>query len=246
MAAKAKTKEELQSVGYNLAAQMYNAEVVMNQTKRERIMSVVKQYHDADAITAILEGYTKFYIDKGAKQRSADNRKTELKAVFEAVAKTEVTGDNLKKLEAFEGEYNAFIAFARELKGKVTRAGGGAGRVKKELTKVQQGKIHEQLSDANENQLIAIAKDAVTNIWAKVPRNKEQAPEKATLAGKQTLLVIQANALALQKNDKADEFFHDIAGKILDIVVPAIEQIEANEAKAAEIATMAQGEKQAA
>lgn len=238
------TKDDYVNVGYDLAHSMVSAEKEMETTKRKLIMAVVKSYRMPEQIEAILLGVAKFYTEQGATDGTIRVRKSEVKAVFDACNKTEVSEDNLKKLEAFDGGYNAWIDYARELRG-VTAARNTQGRgAKTKLTEKQQAKLHETIADADNDQLVAISVDAVKNIIAHVHKDE---PQQAQLAGKQTLVALKAQAEALAKSDKFDKFFQNVGKQLLEVLVPALKQIAEAETEAAKVQEMAQaGERLAA
>lgn len=235
------TKDDYIAVGYDLAQHMVEAEQTMEQTKRNLIMGVVGSYRMPEQVEAILFGVAKFYTDKGATDSTVRVRKSEVKAVFDAVAKTEVSEDNIQKLKDFVGGYNAWIDFARELRGKNSPRNTSGRGEKTQLTEKQQAKVHETIADANNEQLVTIATDAMKNIVAHI--HKEQ-PEQAQLAGKQTLIALKAQAELLAKSDKFDKFFQNVGKQLLEVLVPALDQIKQAEDEAAKVHEMAQGERQ--
>lgn len=244
MAKKTLTKDDLINVGYDLAAHMVQAEEEAEQSKRKFIMSVVSSYHMPEQVENILVGVVKYYTEKGATDGTIRVRKAEIKTIFDAVGKTEVTGENLQKLSDFTGGYNAWVAFARELRGVKERVGGGAGRVKVALTEKEQNKVHELIGNGSQEQLKDIAIDAVKNIVAHSPKAEANA-SGAQLAGEQTLQVIHEQARLLSESKKFEQLFRSAGAAVLDALDPYLKQLEAAKKEAQQVQEMARGEREA-
>jgi hypothetical protein len=228
------TKQGLIQLGVGLAVMFFDAEKKADDTKRVSLMKLAKAHsHNPESVTAILEGYATKLAELGYSDSIIKVRKSEAKAVFDAVGKTEVSEFNTKALEKFEGNYNAFIDLARQLRGVKERTSGERTRTKTSLTAKQEQVMETNLGKASVSQLVDIGETVVTSI------NKNATPQ---LAGFQTLLLIQASATQLLNNKKVEKFFHNAAKAILEVVEPAIEQAgkAMSEAKKAEEA-MKQG-----
>jgi hypothetical protein len=222
------TKDMLIGLGIGLAEAFYNAEVKADETKRNSLMKLAKTHsHNPESVTAILEGYATKLSELGYTDSTIKVRKAEAKAVFDAVGKTEVSEFNTKALEKFEGHYNEFIDLARQLRGAKERTSGERTRTKTSLTAKQEQAMETNLGKASVTQLVDIGETVVTSI------NKNATPQ---LAGFQTLLLIQASATQLLNNKKVEQFFHNAAKAVLEVVEPAIEQAgkAMSEAKKAE------------
>lgn len=219
------TLEVLQALGVTMAESFLKADSVASKSKRSILLASAKAHSNDDThVKAILEGYAQGFAAKGMSDSTIRVRKTEAKAVYDAVAKTLVTGENLKALEKFEGEYNDFIAEARKLRGAKERTSTERNRNPK-LTTKQYDTIEEGMSKATPNQLEEIATQAVINIHKTA---------NASLAGFQSLLLIQATAAQMIKNEQVEAVFKDVAEKIVDLTATVIKQAR----EAAEMARM--------
>jgi hypothetical protein len=216
------TLEVLTALGVTMANAFFDADKVATQSKRKVLLASAKAHaHDDTHVKAILDGYKQGFINHGMSDSSATVRRSEAKAVFEAVAKTIPSGANLKSLEKFEGEYNAFIEKARELRGVKERTSTERARSPK-LTTKQYDTIEEGMEKATPKQLEEIATQAVINIHKTA---------NASLAGFQSLLLIQATAAQMIKNEQVEQLFKDVAEQIVDLTATVIKQArEANEA----------------
>lgn len=239
-------KQYLQTFGYEMAEQMEDADSVAANTKRNILLNAASTYSQKEQVDAILDGFAQYHKEQGANERQISVRRSEAKAVFDAVAKTEISGANLAELENVTGGYHAFIDTARRLRdaGKVITT-PKAPRART-ITPKQVEHIGETMQSGSPEQLTSIAQMALREIHLQVPPNTAETPKKAELAGKQTLLVIQAAAVALGNNRSADAFFHNVASEVLAIVSKALEQLQKAEQGAADVAQMAEGEKLAA
>jgi hypothetical protein len=209
------------------------------QTKRQLLIQVAEKYGARpDQAKVILEGLAKYHKDEGAEDSVIKVRKAEAKAVFDAANKRQITGVN--QMKEFNGGYHAFIEFCRDLRGRQEHTSTEGTQRAPKMTDKQQSAILEKIADGNDAQLVAIASESVKSILAGVPA------EKASLAGKSTLLVIQRQAETLLNSAKVDAFFHTVAQSILDVVNPALEQLNKAEQDASAVQQMAQGEKLAA
>lgn len=228
------TKDALMVIGADLASKFNDADSKASETKRKALLVVAKKHAgDKTHIPAILEGYANRYAELGMSDSIIKVRKAEAKAVFDAVAKSEVSSENLDKLEAFEGGYNEFISLARKLKGEVKRDNQqGRTRTKTELTGSQYESTETRITEASPVQVVELAETGIKSMF------KLAAPE---LAGYQTLLLIQSAATALAETDGVEEPFKQAAEKILAITEKSIEQAQ----KARKItADMAEASKQ--
>lgn len=215
---KAPTKNELQILGKDTARKFVDAAFTADTTQRSLLLSVaIAHCNDDQHIKVILEGFAEELKNEGMSDSIVRVRKSEFKAVFDAVSKTGVSEENQGKLSEFKGTYHAFIDLCRELRGKTERSTGTRTRTKAELTAKQLEKVEDQLGNANTKQLAELGDSLATKI------QKVASPQ---LAGLTTLQVIQSAALSLMKNGQAEEFFKAVAQNVLDIVEPAIEQAD--------------------
>lgn len=211
----AKDIKKLNAAGYNLGKGLSEADGVAANTKRKLVLSLAKDYHDKEQVAAILDGFAKYHADKGHGKGTVAKAKSEIKAVFEAVARTEVTGDNLTKLSSFVGEFNAWIQFARDLRdtGSTPKE---RNHTPKPLTAKQQDAVEESLDKASDIQIIELADYA---------SKKLHAIAKGDKAAMNYLRLIEIHAHALSVNESVDPFFHNLANDILSIVQAGIDRL---------------------
>lgn len=224
------TIEDLHVIGFNAAEAFLKADVMASKTKRQTLLKLAKHHAgDEKQISAILDGYADGFAKAGMTDGTVRARKAEAKAVFDAIAKSGVTGDILKQLEAFDGHYNEFITLARDLRNDKANNGTGQNppeRIKTKLTVRQYDSVENNLKSADANQLEMIAEQAVVNI------SKNTAPE---LAGLQSFRLIRATCTQIINNKQIEKPFRDAASKIDAMAGEIIERAQ----KAAEIASKA-------
>lgn len=227
------TEAVLIGIGVAMAEAFCKAEANASKIARDVIMSAALTHAgDVTNSKAVLKGYQDGFINLGMSEGTAKTRKAEANAVFEAVAMTEVSEANIKKLEEFEGSYHAFITLARELRGVKQRSSGTRNSNKSKLTDSQYDKVETALDKADPIQLGYIAEQSLVNLHKKAP---------ASLAGFQSLILMQQAANSLIKSPDVEEFFKRIGEEVLTIVEPAIAQVKEAQAKSQEVAAIGQG-----
>lgn len=201
------TKEQLITVGVELAQKMAKADIGASNTKRKLLLDCAEKYSEDDsAIAAILEGIAQYHVDAKHTDSTVRKAKSEAKAVFDAVSKTLVSDDNLKALREMTGDFNSFITAARHLRGVREHASSSRERAPT-LTAKQQDSIEEGLDKANVQQIGEVAQYAI---------QKLHSGTVAPLAGVQSLLLIQSIAGAMLKNEHIEQPIKEAAQRILD------------------------------
>lgn len=219
------SEQQAHDMGINTAAQFVTADVKASQTKRQILIKAAgKVAHDDALIKQFLTGYEEGFVNAGQSEQTAAQRKTEAKAVILAFAATLVSGENAAKLEKFEGHYNEFISLARELKGKQNK-GNNERRREPKLTAIQQDKVQDGIDKATPQQIIEITDSAVRSLVKNAP---------PTLAGFNSLIMIQQACTALLKNEAIEPIFKDAAKQIDAIVGKVIDQARKAQEAAAE------------
>lgn len=211
------TLEVLTALGVSMANDFNTSEVKANKAKRETLLKVAIAHSDnAEKTKAILDGYATRLTELGYSDSIVRVRKSEANAVFKAVAKTEVSNDNAKQLQAFEGDYNAFITLARSLVGKKEGSSTPRNRVKTELTENQEKTINESLTKASISQLADIVDTASVQL------NKIAAP---AIAGLQQLILINSLANNMVNNSQLDDYVIQVAQDIADSSQVSIDRL---------------------
>lgn len=224
-----KAQQGIINEGKKAAESFLIADVSASKTKRQVIMAMAKRHAgDVAQTKLVLQGYQEGFIANGQTESTAKVRKAEANAVFKALAHTEVSENNEAKLNETESiGYNDWIALARKLAGNAERSSSSKERkAPAEMTTSQYDKVEQNLAKASVTQLNAVAEQAVKDIHKKAP---------APLAGYNTLLLLQAAAVSLTKNDQLDEFFSKVGEQVLAILEPAIQQVKDAQAKSTEV-----------
>lgn len=236
------TEKQANQKGYALAKALAEADFKAGMTKRELLITTAEKYAiREDNAKGIIAGIVKYHTDEGHEKSTVAKAKSEAKTVFDAARRHEIAG--ITRMREMQGGYNEFITFCRTMRdeGKPAPSRQSGKREKTKLTEVQQAEVHARIGEASQEQLVAIATDAVKNVLTQASE-----PTRASLAGKNTLLVIQAQATALAKSNKVEPFFRQVAEAILAVVHPALEQLAKVEEVARATQKMAEGEKLAA
>jgi hypothetical protein len=171
--------------------------------------------NDDGIVKAVLTGFETFYKDKGLAGATA--RKSEVKAVFDAVLKTEVSETNLKQLQEFKGGYQEFIELARKLRGVNERA---PKTPKLGLTNGQLDKVELQVEKATPAQLEIIAETAVQQI-VKQPQNAT-----ANLVGLQSLRIIESVCQQALASDRVEPAIQKVLQDVFSLVHPEIAKLQ--------------------
>jgi hypothetical protein len=214
------TLEQAHSLGLNSASKMMQADSTAAKTKRQVLIAAAKKVAADEQLTKkFLEGFAEAYANAGATDATVRNRKSNAKNVIAAVAATLVSGENLKKLEEFDGHYNDFIALAAELKqGNTGKQNKGQGeRTRKPAEKItanQQDQAETLLEKASAQQTGELVVHAVQTLAKKA---------SPVIAGFQSFLAIQAICSQMLKMD-LEPVFMDAVKKIDADVQKVIKQ----------------------
>ena len=199
-----KTIGKFTKIGQALAHTFLTADLKADLQKKAALLKVVSEYgSNKGQVAIILEAYANEYKEAGYNDNVVKSRKSELNAVFKAVAGQDISQINLEKLQAHVGGYHAFIDFARSL--HVTDKPVATKEViKVKLTDNQLASVENNLDNANIPQLERVVNEAITRV------NDKAAPE---LAGYSQIVLINSIANQMLKNDKLDKIMLDAADK---------------------------------
>jgi hypothetical protein len=220
------TDSQFVEIGISTAERMAEVDNTSSLTKRGIVLEVAQKYAgDVAAVSGILSGIAKYHTDKGHTDGTVAKAKSEVKAVFDAIAKTGVSEINLKILTEFKGEFNSWIDEARRLRnivpeGQEVPESNRKSRTPK-MTVKQESNIVELFKKATPVQLAELSETAIETM------HKNFAGAKA---GEQTMLVIHAHANALCKDLKAEVFLRNVAEQIRSLAANAISHFEAQKA----------------
>jgi hypothetical protein len=220
----AKTPEQLNAIGVALALAFVTSETQASVTKREALIECAVEATDKETTKLILTSYAEELTKKGFKDSIIRVRKAEANAVFRAV---NASAGNMKKLAKFEGNYNDFVAYARNLTPAVTNAKPRktdvveAEKVIKErrapsLSEAAILSVDKAIVRANPSQLSDIVDTASIQL-------QKVAPPK--LASQQSLILINSIAHKILDNTYAEEEEKEVAQKIVDISQEAIDRL---------------------
>lgn len=218
----------LQLIGSTLAMAFHNADAQASETKQALLLSSAKAHaSNVEGTKAILEGYANKFVALGYSDGIVRTRKSEANQVFKACSMKEVTQDNIKALESFEGDYHQFISKAREL--------CNAGEAKKEvkisnrkpkLTDTQEAFISEKMKSATIYQLTDFIETATKEL------NKPHDKESAVLAEKNQLALIVSICKQMAKNDTTDKIILDCVTSVMELIKPVLAKLDIVEAQA--------------
>jgi hypothetical protein len=218
-----KTPEQLSAIGVALALAFVTSETQASVTKREALIECAVEATDKETTKLILSSYAEELTKKGFKDSIIRVRKAEANAVFRAV---NASAGNMKKLEKFDGNYNDFVAYARNLTPAVTNA--KPRKTDTETTKVIKERRAVSLSEAavlsvdkaivkaNPSQLSDIVDTASIQL-------QKVAPPK--LASHQSLILINSIAHNILDNTYAEDYEKEVAQKIIDISQEAVDKL---------------------
>jgi len=218
----AKTKGVLTTVGKTLANAFMNADNVATQAKKELLLASAETYSKDDAKAKIvLDSYANTFVEAGHSKNTAKSRKSEARRVFEAVGATNVSGENLKQLQEFDGGYHEFIGLARDLSTVETKAKKAASNRTPKITPIQEQAILDKLPQATVIQLSDFVETASETL------NAPREAESAALAEKQQFILLASISDNMLKNEQYDDTTHKAVKQVLDIVNVQIGRITA-------------------
>ena len=218
----AEEAKKMHSIGESLATEYNQIEVLAGTSKKTLLLNCARLHAgNKEGIKALLDGYQAKFIELGCTEGVAKTRKAECNTVFKCVAANEVSNHNLKLLEDFNGGYHAFISYARELiaESETAPKGGRAIRPPK-VTPTQESFIQDKMQSATILQLsdfVATASEIL---------NQPKEPEKALLAEKQQLILIDQIAHNMIKNTQYSTYGKATAQKLIEITKKAIKRME--------------------
>lgn len=188
----------LTALGEKLAHSLMAIDAKADSSKRDMLLNLASKNLDKARYTIVLDSYQKTLIGLGMSENTAKVRKSEALQVIKAVALTEVSGDNLGKLNAFEGNYNAFIDYARKLQVKeVAIAKSASEKTVKPLSDKGAKIVSDNMAKANNAQLHSFISEAVATI------NQKQAP---TMAGLNVLKLVNNIVNTALKNGDIEPY----------------------------------------
>ena len=212
------TNETVINVGYKLASSLVEIDIKAGVSKKKLIIQVIEKYPNKEQLDLVLSGFEKYHKEQGANQATIAVRKSEIMTVFKASLKGE---HNKQALKDHQGTYHEFVSYARNLKGK--RAEDEVITPKKpkivKLTDAKETKVKEMLTSANDTQLVSILSGASLSLVETTGGE----------AVKPILLVIMKQAELLANTKKFSPEIKNLGGKILDIVVPVLQDMEQQE-----------------
>ena len=207
----------LTSYGVSMAKSLLAIESKANQSKKAMLIELAGRNYDKARYTIVLDSYQANLVQMGMSEATAKVRKSEALQVIKAVELTQVTGDNLNVLASFEGEYNLFIAKARELQ-KVNAPAKEAKEAKaKPLSEKGAIAVSEGLEKATTPQLHSFISEAVGKI------QQSQAP---TMAGLSALKLINNIAVTALKNNDIEAYIIEQLKALETISNEAISKVE--------------------
>jgi hypothetical protein len=219
-----KTPEQLSAIGVALALAFVTSETQASVTKREALIECAVEATDKETTKLILTSYAEELTKKGFKDSIIRVRKAEANAVFRAV---NASAGNMKKLAKFEGNYNDFVAYARNLTPAVTNAKPRktdvveAEKAIKErrapsLSEAAVLSVDKAIVKANPSQLSDIVDTASIQMH-------KVAPPK--LASHQSLILINSIAHTIVDNTYAEDYEKEVAQNIITISQEAIDKL---------------------
>ena len=215
----AEEAKKMHSIGESLATEYNQIEVLAGTSKKTLLLNCARLHAgNKEGIKALLDGYQAKFIELGCTEGVAKTRKAECNTVFKCVAANEVSNHNLKLLEEFEGGYHAFISYARDLiaQANVKEPKPNAIVRTPKVTASQETFIQDKMQSATILQLsdfVATASEIL---------NQPKEPEKALLAEKQQLILINQIAHNMIKNTQYSTYGKAIAQKVLEVTTKAI------------------------
>lgn len=218
---KPRTQADFIALGGVLAKALIGADNVAFNTKRETLLTMAKAHAGSvEATKHILEGLATEYIKQGFTESITKARKSEAKAVFDAVKVTLVTNDNFELLNAFVGGYHDFIAYARELRdaNKPQDNDGDESESKeaklKPLSDNQLQDVQDKLARLNVEQVLTFA----NQLTSQVP----QYSDNQALTGLRQFSLIANITNAMMNNDQFDAYTLKLATSINELVMEGI------------------------
>lgn len=215
--------------GQSLASVMLEIENKASTAKRSALMNVASLYYNKAQTTILLDSYALALKGAGQNDSTIKVRKSEAKTIIDCVGLTEVTKEHEIALNAFEGGFHAFIAYARDLtsqemakKGIVTKP--KAAKVESlELTEKQSDMINDLAEKASPQQVITL----VTNSTAKLDATKQ-------------LQLIASLLNNIIDNDSNEAKLRIFATDTLKAVDVQLDSLYANEKQASDAVKMVQ------
>ena len=213
---KIKTVEQALMYGRKLAETLSGTKTDADRTMRLKVLEAAAEVsHDQALTKATLDGVKEFYIAKGVNPAVATARKSEIKAIFDAVI---ADASNLAELQEYTGGWHEFIVRARGLRGTIATSKPRAPR-KPGLTANQFGKVEEAIDKALPADLESIVQVASTKMIA-TPNTVVNLP------GLQSLRAIRTICLAAARSETIEASVKKILGEVFLIVNAPIGAME--------------------
>ena len=217
----AQEAEKMALIGATLANEWVKSDTIANKTKRELLTTCAKTHSkNVEGIKHLLDGYANKFLALGYSDSIVRVRKSEANTVFKAYAMTTITNDNQNALEAFDGNYNDFIALARTLiKSDVTKEPKISNRLPK-VTEHQEQFIHDKMTSATIYQLTDFIETATKEL------NKPHDSETARLAERNQLALIVSICKQMAKNDTCEPIVKTCVESIMALVKPVLSKLD--------------------
>ena len=217
----AQEAEKMALIGATLANAWVASDEKANKTKRELLTACAKTHaKNVVGVKDLLEGYANKFLALGYSDSIVRVRKSEANTVFKAYAMTTITNDNQNALEAFDGNYNDFIALARTLiKSDVTKEVKVSNRQPK-VTEHQEQFIHDKMASATIYQLTDFIESAAKEL------NKPHDVKTARLAERNQLALIVSICKQLAKNDTCEPLVKTCVESIIVLVKPVLDKLD--------------------
>lgn len=204
-----KTLGTLTAMGKALAETFNKAETHASDTKKQALLKIASNHFEKSKYEIVLTSYADTLKTFGMSEASVRTRKSEALQVIKAVDKSEISEANYQKLVAFKGDYNAFIAYAREMVNADKTKPAVKREVKKvELTEKQAEHASELIHNANSSQLEGLISEAVSQV------NAKNSPQ---MAGLKQLTLISNIANNGMNNEAIEQPIKDALQAILAI-----------------------------
>lgn len=215
------TQKELNQLGASIATSVTSMVNNYNATRINIVLETVAMYvNDVEKTKHILQGYYDGYVELLNNEAVARARKSEFKAVFDCVAKTMVTGENLKALQSCT-EYQAMVKLARQLR--------DVGKLPKESSNVIKPLNDNQVSQI-ENDILRANSKQVETITTKLVSTLSQFSDDDALTGIRQLRLINSIASNMLNVKGLDKATVKLADEITKLVSKHLDKVATSKA----------------
>lgn len=200
------TVADFTALGGTLAHALFKADMNHTSSKREILIASASKYAGhVEAVKALLDGMATTYLGMGYTDGQVRARKSEAKAVYDAVALTQLSGANIALLNDFKGGYADFIGYARDLRdaNKPEKVPSDKVPVDKPLTDLQLQDVEDKLKRLDVQQVIGFTKQLSNQV--------PQYTENQALTGLRQFDLIVNITSAMMNSDKLDDYTKHLA-----------------------------------